>query len=592
MFETFFKPVSSRFGFLAIFGGIVILFILGIMPSTQAWIVVKVIYFLAFISFVYLRYQSDGRTSEDMEEDTSLSAEEEGGPDWLQAENDQDIEGSFEHFLDSSLQLVKKVLVSDTVILLFANYSKKVFTVRHYVSEKEDRLLSGNTFDLLKGLPSLVLRNRTPLIENHLPEGQEILPYYKTGENPANSFAGVPIFFKDLIIGVLCIDSAVKEAFGNDDLEILKHFANLITRQLISSNRLYEYESENWVASILSECSNEMNQIQQEDKLWEYLVFKLPKVIPCDRVSVSRKADSREGEIMSLQGGTGNLRPGRTFPLSEGIVGWVIRKNQSLLVEDFSTKENYVPRFDTTETAAKEYFSLLAVPIANNHSMIGAICLESYQPRNFKEQQKRMLQTIANQTVTVYTTAKSMENLEKLCYKDAHTQLENLNAFKSYIVKEMKKADSLDLDLSLLFLKIYFQTKEEDTGLYFDTVNEFLTLALPLLTDTDYIFHLFSDTFVIAASHRGEDRTAERAKELVQKVKEKKVWANGQAFDFYMSAGLVTREFMADNVEQVVEAGQASIKQARLGGPNNFAIYRGIEPLDEEITPDMNLTEE
>ena len=49
-------------------------------------------------------------------------------------------------------------------------------------------------------MPSLVLRNRTPLIENHLPEGQEIIPYYQQNENPSNSFAAVPIYYKDYII--------------------------------------------------------------------------------------------------------------------------------------------------------------------------------------------------------------------------------------------------------------------------------------------------------------------------------------------------------------------------------------------------------
>ncbi len=90
--------------------------------------------------------------------------------DWIKIANDQDVEELFQKFLDSSLQLVKRVLVSNTVILLFVNYSKKEFSVRHCISSNPDLMLPQNSFDIQKGLPSLVLRNRLALIENHLPE--------------------------------------------------------------------------------------------------------------------------------------------------------------------------------------------------------------------------------------------------------------------------------------------------------------------------------------------------------------------------------------------------------------------------------------
>ena len=84
-------------------------------------------------------------------------------------------------------------------------------------------------------------------------------------------------------------DSEVEEAYSNEDLDILRHFGNLITVQIFGSNKLYDYESENWLANVLFDVSQEMNQIQSVEELWGYLLRKLPDIIGCDRISISQK---------------------------------------------------------------------------------------------------------------------------------------------------------------------------------------------------------------------------------------------------------------------------------------------------------------
>ncbi len=574
MLSNFPRPAFLRDGYKIILLGVVVLFILGLLPTTTLWIFFKILFFLAFSVYLYNHYLAGAFRNGVSEEEEDFPELDEGEQEWLQIENDQDVEEAFGRFIENTLQLIKDVLVSDTVILLLANYSKKIFTIRHLVSSQPDLLISQKSFDYLKGLPSLVLRNRTPLIENHLPESSEILPYYRSENSTSNSFIGVPVHFNDLIIGVLCADTAAEEAYSNDDLSMMKNFSRLITTQLINSNKLYEYESENWVVNTLFEFSQGLNQIENIQKIWEYLSNKIPQFIPCDRISISLKLDEKQGEIRYLDGGTGNLKPGRKFPLNEGIVGWVIRKNQSLLVEDFSTKENYVPRFLAEETPAKEYLALLAIPISSNKNTIGAICLESYQPNSYKDQYRRIIQTIANQAGTVFITSQSLEKLQQFNYKDLDTQLENINAFNFILPREIKRARKLNLSMNVLFFKLYFQIKEDDPNLFKDTVNEFISLVLPSLEETDYIFRLNTDTFAIASVESDGIGLGQLSKKLLEKVKEKKVWANGQAYGFYISLGLIEDQHLSPDSKDLLTKGEVAIKQARLEGPNNLAFYQ------------------
>lgn len=581
MFFNLFRPLPRTYFHISILIGIIVFFILSLLPSSLGWLILKVLYFVVFVAYLYYQTQYQEETDQEDETDQELPELEENEQNWLHIENDEDVEELFEKFLDYTLSIIKNVLVSDTVILLFANYSKKEFTIRRFLTDKESNFITTKTFEISKGLPSLVLRNRNSLIENHLPQGSEILPYYKEGENLSNSFAGVPVFFKELIVGVLCVDTAAQEAYSNDDLDILKQFGNLITVKLFDSNKLYEYESENWLTHILFDVSKELNEIQTVDDLWNYLLSKVPKIIPCDRISVSTKIGERQGKLFDIKGGTGNLKKDKIFPLSEGMVGWVMRKNQSLLVEDFSTKENYVPRFSTDETPSKEYLSLLSIPIANKKKIIGAICLESYRPKNFKDQHKRIMQTIANQVATLHTTTLTLDKLKLTTFKDELTQLENLTAFKHIMTREIRRALKFNLNCNLLFLKIYFQLKEESEELYKQVITEFLSLVLPNLKETDYIFRLFQETFAIANVQKNGNGIDEFAEKLMSKLRDKKIWGNGQAFDFYANIGIVPNNHLGSDIEIVIKKGEESIKQARLIGPNSIAVFQEYDERKE-----------
>ena len=579
MFINYFQSHSEQTRSLIVLGGIVILFITGFLPQSLPWIVLNILVFVAVISLIIIQNHLPSENPSTEEVKNEPEDMENIPQDWIKISNDQDVEELFQKFLDSSLQLVKRVLVSNTVILLFVNYSKKEFNVRHTVTSNPELMIPQKSFDIHKGLPSLVLRNRQPLIENHLPEGQEIIPYYQLNENPSRSFAAVPVYYKDLIFGVLCVDSEVEEAYSNDDLEILRHFGSLISVQLFGSNKLYEYEAENWLVNTLFEVSQQMNQISSVDNLWNYLMKKIPEVIQCDRLSISRKIDDGKGQIVGINGGVGNLKSDRIFSLNEGIVGWVMRKNQPMLVEDFSQKENYVPRFYSQETPAKEYMALLILPIASGKNVLAAICLESFRVRNFKEQHKRILQTICNHAATIYLTTHSLDSLRLESFKDRQLEIENINAFKFVFPKELNRSKLLNYPLALIFISVEFQAKEKVPEVINRALSEFLSLVLPSLAHSDYIFRLSSEDFVILVSGSNGAANKDLAGLIVQKVSNKKIWADGQVGDFMINIGIVAQPWLTEDCQQILQLGVETMRLSKLQGYNKIANYSRAENL-------------
>ncbi len=557
--------------------GVLVLFVLSFLPSNIYWIIIKTGIFLLLTILIFKGFAGTPLFSSSVEESPEPPEEEQP---LNKLEEEEDVEKSFADFLKNAIALVKNVLVSDTVALLFVNYSAKQFTIREITSSHPELLLKQNHFDIMSGLPSLILRNRTPLIENHLPEGQEIVPYYQAGKSPAKSFIGTPVYFNDLIIGILCADTSAEEAYSNDDLEILKNVANLITVQIHNSNRLYEYETENWVAKILYEMSQGMSRITSTRELWRFLKQEIPRVIPCDRIGIVEREENHSARIVALNGGVGNVKEGKSISLNEGIAGWVIRKNQPLLVDDFSQKENYVPRYFAQETPAREYFSLLCVPISESDTTIGAICLESYRANHFKEQQKRLLQTIANLAASIYTKTQMMDRLARGNYIDSRTGLHNLNAFKWLFPIEYTRALETPEQFFLIFLQLHFEMKNDSREIFENTVTEFLSLSLPLLKDVDYIFRLFPDTFAVITQAQRGDLLKKWIEELLQKVAGKKIWADGNSRDVGLHIGIIPHLFLSADAEEALQKGEKMLEEARQKGFNAFAIYR--EEIDEE----------
>ncbi len=563
------NPYFHEYGHLVILAGLVGLFMLGFLPSTLVWIGIKLAIFLAVVVFAYRYFSSLQEEPDEETEESELLPE---AQQWLNLENERDIEQHFEAFLKTVLHTTKQNLVADTAILLFANYQKQQFTVRAVVTDHQHLLPPEKTPTRLDGLPGLVLRNRTSLIENHLPEGQNILPYYQEGKSPAASFMGVPVSFDGVPIGVICVDTKVEEAYGNEDLEILQNFAELLRLQLMSSNKLYEYETENWIANLLFEISGELLKFQNAAELWNYLKKKIPAVIECQRFSVALRESDRLGKIVCLEGGVGNLRSGLEFALTEGIAGWVMRNNQSLLVEDFSRKENYVPRYFAGETPGREYLSLLAVPIPSRRGARGSICLESLQRKQFNEQHKRILQTVANQVAVILRNLENLETLKNHNYDDLETGLLNWTAFLKFVPREINRAKLLGLKIALVVLKLSYQSPENHSRPSVEPIRSFLSLLLPELPKTFYIFRLFSDVFAVLLVDRERLPLREFPDRYLKPIREKKIWGDGQIRDLKVLVGAIAEESLSASPEELQERVQNLLEQLEAREPYQTVI--------------------
>ena len=512
----------------------VTLFLVSFLPNTGINILIKLLLIAAVIGGAYLYWGDVADENEGDEEPEAAdlpprppaaAPPRNGSP--APAPPDHDVEVHFESFLDVLLPLIKSTVVADSVTLLMVNYFKRQFYLRARSSDIDRAYRSSRYVDLSQGLPALVYKNRKPLLEGRLPDNSQLLPYYENPPERPRSFLAVPVFFNDLVAAVLCADSAVEEAFSQDDLNILESFSNALGIQLACSNRIFEFESENWTTRLLYDFSRELLQVADRDHLWRHLETRLKAAFPIDRFMVCRREGSGRGTVEYLTGETLGVRSGESFPDNEGVIGWVMRKNQSMAVTDFREKDNYIPRLHLNEAPADAFRALLAVPVAREGRAMVVLSMEGRRKGQFSDQHKKILETVANLISFFLEKADRIQQLDRNSLVDPGSGFGNQRAFEGDLAREIARARSTTLPFTVQLMGLIPDHRIADRDINRQVVREWLAMMQGRIPEPAHAFRMDDAHLAVIWPHQAVGDVRETVTRLHQAIRDRRGWAGG-----------------------------------------------------------------
>ena len=132
------------------------------------------------------------------------------------------------------------------------------------------------------------------------------------------------------------------------------------------------------------------------------------------------------------------------LPVGEGIVGWVVKELQPLIVEDIRKE----PRFkDIPTIGAKDFLSMLAVPILRDNEPIGVMTLQTREPYAYSPDEVNLLTIISNNISAVIKNAELYRNTKTQLDElrtiheigKAITSILNIDELLPYICREVSK---------------------------------------------------------------------------------------------------------------------------------------------------------
>jgi len=348
------------------------------------------------------------------------------------------------------------------------------------------------------------------------------------------SFMAVPITGRRGAIGVIDVASERLAAFDEQDVEVVSTLAGQISTAISaltrrdSLTRIYSFGQRLATASTTDEAIR-----STLDFLVEQFDFELSAIL------LTRENGSLF--VAGLRGPyhDGGIEIGTSFIAGSGIIGSVAKNRRPLLVPNVKDDSRYLEGFSGT-------CSELAVPVLFSGNLLGVINVESQQPKFFDDEDRQLLEVVANHLAIALSNLDSQHILREQAIRDPLTGLFNRHYFNSIIASELSRADRYDRSMSLMMIDIDgFRAVNNEFGHLKgdEVIREIARMLERSVRSADRVIRYGGDEFLILmpeTNGRGDvDVVAERLRGGIKEVPDQ-TGIKGHTID--LSIGLYSRE--------------------------------------------------
>lgn len=283
----------------------------------------------------------------------------------------------------------------------------------------DQRTLVGGRGFLVGEPPHELLRNvsKDPLINKIVRQKRAVI-LSNVAEEPLwdrmlptariKSWMGIPLIFKDEVIGLLTIDHIKVGSYTQESGEIATAFANQVAVAVYNSIQMQNLTV--WNASL---------QVLQEVGPKISATLNLEEILPVIVKGAMQLTETGSGVIHLIDATGENISHSYGYP--EGFTHTQSRfsKKQGLTWTVFQTGETVeIPVVDQSKDVSpglKPYGikSLIGVPLKKDEQVIGVLFLNSLRPRRFTPDEKVWLTMLAQQAVIAVQNAELFQESEE-----------------------------------------------------------------------------------------------------------------------------------------------------------------------------------
>lgn len=358
----------------------------------------------------------------------------------------------FEYFLSRILIIIRSITDSRTALFLLADYEKSEFIVESFVTVKPELIIKKKRISIANDIPSQIFNNAKPEILTDINPSAELdlIPYY-TEYSGTMSFVGVPVFWGDNPIGVVCADSTTNDAYSSATVAFLGHFTKLISALVKSYTQKYDLLQD----SKTLEAVNLFNYIATSSKygtenLADTIVNSISRLFDVSTVGVVGYNSEKQNWELKAVKSSFNYTPGQEITYENSIIGDTINtcKSKKFLAKDISKIRHtkYEPKLESGE--------FISIPLRSATGVYGALFIENISGNIFSDYDQAVLEIIGIHAGNAIERMHLLENLHRSQLLDQDTGLLNPSAFYARIGEEIERCSDLNQFLTLCIFRI------------------------------------------------------------------------------------------------------------------------------------------
>jgi len=267
-----------------------------------------------------------------------------------------------------------------------------------------------------------VVENKLPLIINNVLQSKYWEPRPELSQ--VRSWLGVPLIYKDRVVGVLTLDKNDIDGFTDADARYVFTLAYQVAIALENAQLFEEWESQATRLKLINEVAQELTTILDVNNLYDALAWAIFERLHYDRVAIFEVDGSRSNLV--LRAYYGEFIPQLNVDvyqqnISTSFIGKAVKTAMPILVNDVSKEDEQIP-FEGTKVR-----SSLAIPIFVGNQVEAVINVDSFELNGFTDQDLWTLSSLVSQAATVIENARLYHGIDAYSTKlerivDARTQ--------------------------------------------------------------------------------------------------------------------------------------------------------------------------
>lgn len=357
-------------------------------------------------------------------------------------------------------------------------------------------------------------------------------PRYRKSRWSIRSMAAVPILDRKGVRGALDVESQRLAAFGEIDLEV---FASLASQLSLALSSLGRRDTLARVYALGERIAGATEVSQVVDSALDFLANQFHY----EMAVIFLPDDADRLEVRGVRGpySASGVGPGWSLSPERGIVSWVARNRRCAMVGDVKADPRYVEALPETR-------SELAVPLLFAGTLVGVLNVESPYPSFFDDEDRVLLEVVANHVATALSNLSSQQTLRAQALRDPLTGLFNRHHFNSIIAPEMSRSDRYARPCTIMMLDVDgFRSVNNRFGhLKGDEVlQEVARILLAQTRASDHVIRYGGDEFVILMPETEETEAALVAQRLREQMSLVPRRAGVSDVSMGLSIGIYTR---------------------------------------------------
>ncbi len=360
-------------------------------------------------------------------------------------------------------------------------------------------------------------------------------PYYFTIGKRSGSAVGVPMLNENQLLGVLYVESAQREAFRQDDIQVLHTLTSHVVTAIQKARLFARVQNHLQVLTTLQSISQTVASSLDLAEIFQTVVQLLKDTFDYAYVSIYLLEDT----ILRLgaQVGYPSELILHKIPVTSGVMGRTILTKQAQFISDVTKDPAFL-------RASYEVESEICAPLLKEGKPLGVINVEAAPGHSLTQSDVDLLTALAGPVAIAVDNARLHAKVKSLALTDGMTNLLNRRAFDQTLTVEIARAERYGHSLALILLDLdNFKTYNDRWGhpAGDERLKEVAELLQSNVRNPDVAARYGGEEFAIILPHtsrKGALSLAERIREAAEAQGEDAIKSDGFIPGYTISLGV------------------------------------------------------